>query len=282
MSGGLQTRMATSPDAVRGSDGDGEPGAMTEFFNNPMTEFLMWTGLVLAVLLAIGWFLSYTAVRLDRLHHRLLATSAALDAQLVRRAETTLIVALSVRLDPATSTLLAGAATQALESPTGRWDAERVEAETGLTEILRAVDGGLVPEDASDPDDDITRLRGAGLRVQLARRFHNEAVADVVRLRERPHTRWFRLAGHAPTPQPVEFDDQWPAREQLASGGVDGEPGAGQNPASHGRTDTSIDMSRDTGINTGKDANSPTRADASRDSSIETSKDTSTDAPAVD
>jgi hypothetical protein len=175
----------------------------------PLTEFLMWSGLVLAVLLAVGWFLSYTAVRLDRLHHRMNATASALDAQLVRRAEAALEVALSEELDPASSTLLAAAATEALESP-GPWTTERQRAESSLTEVLRAVSDALPEGDPDDPDDLFRRLHGAGLRVQLARRFHNEAVRDVIRLHERPQTRLFRLKGHTPTPEPVEFDDAWP------------------------------------------------------------------------
>lgn len=187
-------------------------GRVTEFLVNPVTEFLMWSGLVLALLLAVGWFLSYTAVRLDRLHHRMHATAAALDAQLVRRAEATLEVALSGTLDPATATLLAGAATEALACP-GPWTQERQEAESELTEVLRAAGPVLPQADADDPEDVLGHLRGAGIRVQLARRFHNEAVCDVVRLRGRPQTRWFRLAGHAPIPEAVQFDDAWPVLE---------------------------------------------------------------------
>lgn len=183
---------------------------MQEFFNNPFTEFVMWSALVVALLLGVGWFLSYTAVRLDRLHHKMHATTAALDAQLVRRAEATLEVALSGLLDPATSTLLAGSATQALRRP-GPWSRERAEAEGELTEVLRAAESTLPPPDPEEPDDPMSLLRGAALRVQFARRFHNEAVADVIRLRQRPQTRWFRLAGYAPLPVAVQFDDEWPA-----------------------------------------------------------------------
>ena len=42
--------------------------------------------LVVAVLIAFAWYLTYTAARLDRLHTRMEGTYAALDAQLVRRA----------------------------------------------------------------------------------------------------------------------------------------------------------------------------------------------------
>lgn len=177
-----------------------------------VASVLFWVGFALALLLALGWFLSYTAVRVDRLHHRMRATAAALDAQLVRRAEATLEAALSEELDPATSTLLAAAATEALESP-GPWSAERAHAEGELTAVLRAADDSL-PE--GDPEDVLARLRKAAVRVQLARRFHNEAVADVLRLRHRPHTRWFRLAGRAPMPEPIELDDGWPRLDPRA------------------------------------------------------------------
>jgi hypothetical protein len=177
---------------------------------SPMAEVMMWAALVLALLLAVGWFLSYTAVRLDRLHHRIFATAAALDAQLVRRAEATLEVALGGGLDPASSTLLAGAATEALDTP-GPWSIPRQRAESGLTEVLRMAGPSL--DQAGPPvaeDEVVARLRGAALRVQLARRFHNEAICDAVRLRARVPVRLFRLAGHAAMPEPVSFDDDWP------------------------------------------------------------------------
>lgn len=188
--------------------------------------WLLWGAVVLAVLLALGWLLSYTAVWLDRLHHRMQATAAALDAQLVRRAEATLELALSGDLDPATSTLLAGAASEALAMP-GPWSPHRARTESGLTEVLRAVDPALAAIGERDATDEglengeelgsdgaqeaLARLRGAAVRVRYARRFHNEAVEDVLRLRRRPDVRWLRLAGRSREPEPVTFDDGWPA-----------------------------------------------------------------------
>lgn len=200
--------------------------------------WLLWGAVALAVLLAVGWLLSYTAVWLDRLHHRMQATAAALDAQLVRRAEATLELALTGDLDPATSTLLAGAASEALAMP-GPWSPDRARTESGLTEVLRAVDPALavigqdgvpgvpgVPGAALDAtaggaehgealgsdgaQEALARLRAAAVRVRYARRFHNEAVEDVLRLRRRPDVRWLRLAGRSREPQPVTFDDGWP------------------------------------------------------------------------
>ena len=46
--------------------------------------------------------------------------------------------------------------------------------------------------------------------MQLARRFHNDAVTDVRRVRRKRVVRSFRLAGHAELPQTFEIDDDPP------------------------------------------------------------------------
>ena len=80
---------------------------------------LVEEGLALLVLLfALGWYLSYSAGRLDRLHHRIETTRAALDAQLARRAAAS--VEAAPLLDPATGLLVADAATRALAAGEAR------------------------------------------------------------------------------------------------------------------------------------------------------------------
>lgn len=178
-------------------------------------------GIVLLVLLA--WYLSYNAARLHRLHTRVEGALAALDAQLVRRAEAAVELANSGLLDPATSLLLADAAIDCLdagadEMTSGDWKegnlAQRETLESALTETIghalsfegfgdTAHSGGA--DDPSGPLLD--RLHDTGRRVQLARRFYNDAVADVERLRRHPAVRIFRLAGHAALPRSADFDD---------------------------------------------------------------------------
>jgi len=53
-------------------------------------------------------------------------------------------------------------------------------------------------------------LAAAWYRVQLARRFHNEAVAQAQRVRRKLLVRLLRLHGHAPMPRTVEIDDERP------------------------------------------------------------------------
>jgi len=192
---------------------------------------LDWVFVALAVAALVAWYLSYTAARLDRLHARVEGSLSALDAQLVRRAEATLELANSGALDPASALLLAGAASDALEASDERY-AGREAIESDLTEALaaaltpdvvasldahraRATDGDAT---ASEPADDtqpvgaaaLGRVLAAGQRVQLARRFHNDAVTDVRRIRRKAVVRLLRLAGHAELPRTVDFDDVLP------------------------------------------------------------------------
>ncbi|MGB5936465.1 MAG: hypothetical protein WBG76_11420, partial [Ornithinimicrobium sp.] len=157
-------------------------------------------GLLLAVLLAIGWYLSYTAVRLDRLHTRLDATAAALEAQLVRRAQGAVDLAYEGVLDPASAALVLDAAQQTLQH-TGLWTKQRAEAESSLTQILDVVAADLPQEQQSE-------IAERGMRVRLARTFHNEAVAITRSVREQSLVRWLHLAGHTDPPQRVEFVDR--------------------------------------------------------------------------
>lgn len=171
-------------------------------------EWVILGAIVLAALLALGWYLSYTAVRLDRLHHRVIGTAAALDAQLVRRAEAALEVAYMAGIDPASATLMAGAAGEALD-PAETWSQERLDAESQLSEVLRATQAPVVGQQV-EVDELLERMRGTGERVKLARRFHNEAVQEARAVRGQRLVRFLHLAGSAKVPLPINFDDDWP------------------------------------------------------------------------
>ncbi len=156
-------------------------------------------GILLAMILAIGWYVSYTAVRLDRLHHRLDATAAALEAQLVRRAQGAADLAYEGVLDPASAALVLEAAHDTLQHH-GPWTHQRAEAESSLTQILNLVAADLSHNKQSEIED-------RALRVRLARTFHNEAVTITRSVREQSLVRWLHLAGHTDLPQHVVFID---------------------------------------------------------------------------
>jgi hypothetical protein len=157
-----------------------------------------------------GMYLSWTAGRLDRLHARIDAARAALDAQLVRRASVTLELATSGRLDPAASLLLYQASHVARQAE----DEHREVAESELSLALRAVFAD--PEQAEallaapGGEEAVKDLTAAVRRVPMARRFHNDAVRAARAVREHRLVRYFRLAGKAPFPMAFEMDDAPP------------------------------------------------------------------------
>ncbi|MGK5631130.1 hypothetical protein [Streptomyces sp. URMC 123] len=166
---------------------------------------------IAVALLLIGVYLSWTAGRLDRLHTRIDAARAALDAQLLRRASVTLELATSGVLDPAASIVLYQAAHAARQAE----EEQREVAESELSQALRAVFGEPAQVEAvlQAPGGEETagELAAAVRRVPMARRFHNDAVRAARALRRHRTVRWFRLAGHAPFPLAVEMDDEPPA-----------------------------------------------------------------------
>ncbi|HYJ75932.1 MAG TPA: hypothetical protein VEV65_10060, partial [Kineosporiaceae bacterium] len=179
-----------------------------------------WVLALVAVVLVLGWYLSYSAGRLDRLHHRVETLRAALDAQLARRAAAA--VEAAPLLDPATGLLVADAAAEALAAGETRSETEWLEAggqapqleeiENDLTRVLHVAFGdpvevAVLRDSAPLAAQSLLLLTQACTRVQLARRFHNDAVAAAVRVRRKPVVRWTRLAGHAAMPAMVEIDD---------------------------------------------------------------------------
>jgi hypothetical protein len=185
------------------------------------SDAIIDTLLVLLLLGTVVVYLSATAGRLDRVHQRIETAAAALDAQLLRRAALSADLADSGLLDPATSLLLGDAARRAAGADPAD-PAERSAAESGLTRVLGEVFASeqdtaevLGDEDdaAVDPaaSDLLGELAAACRRVELARRFHNDAIASARELRRRRLVRWFHLAGRTPWPQTVELADTPPA-----------------------------------------------------------------------
>lgn len=190
-----------------------------------MNDTVQIATFVVIVLLVAAWYLSYSAARLDRLHAKVEGAMSALDAQLIRRAEAALELANSGVLDPASALLVADAATESLERTTeqpvtddlldGQHFGGREHVESDLTAALAAaLPGEVVAELRAAGDEfvisELDRVAASVLRVQLARRFHNDAVRDVRRVRAKRTVRWFGLAGHAALPKLVEFEDHVP------------------------------------------------------------------------
>lgn len=190
-----------------------------------MIDVLQVATFFVILFIGVAWYLSYSAARLDRLHAKVEGAMSALDAQLVRRAEAALELANSGALDPASALLVADAATESLERTTehpvsddlldGQHFGGREGVESDLSAVLRVALGDDVVSGLRSDGDELAagaldRIAASGLRVRLARRFHNDASREVRRVRGKRSVRLFRLAGHATLPEPVEFDDDPP------------------------------------------------------------------------
>lgn len=166
----------------------------------------IWLWVLPLLLLMSGWYLSFSASRLDRLHHRIETSWAALDAALQRRASVALELATSGLLDPAESVLLTAAAHDAREAHL----LDRADRESDLTVALMTI----FPDEASVGDladqalgsDLVDEMREAVRRVEFAHASHTDAVESTRIVREKLAVRTFRLAGHAATPRTFQSE----------------------------------------------------------------------------
>ena len=157
---------------------------------------------VIILLLVFIWYLSFSATRLDRLHHRVETSWANLDVLLQKRAAVALEIARSDIADPASTVLLTAAAYQARDANIQ----SRSQAESGLSGAL-----GLLLEDAehlATAADSalLTELSSLTDKIRVAIAIHTDAVSRTQMVRRKFIVRIFRLAGTAPLPITYEFE----------------------------------------------------------------------------
>jgi hypothetical protein len=161
--------------------------------------WLLLAAVVVVVVLVLAWT-AWTLTRLRRLQARVDRAWTALDTQLARRA------ALAEELGRdhpgalgGASERLTAAARAARTPPAG----DRELAENALGRELRDLPPELPGVPAALRED----LAGTGTRVQLARRFYNDAVRDTRDLRRRRLPRLLRLQARRPLPRFFDIDD---------------------------------------------------------------------------
>ena len=174
----------------------------------------------------VAGFAITRARRLDRLHQRILASRDSLSRLLLRRASEVDLLSRSVGLE---NSGLADAArtyiqdggdqltTDGLDRRTAaQRQGDRVDVATRLeraSALSRAIRETLTLEDrariASDPEAGarLEALDATCYRIELTRNVHNVDVAGVRALRSARMVKLLRLAGHAPIPEPIDFDD---------------------------------------------------------------------------
>jgi hypothetical protein len=158
--------------------------------------------IVLAILL-IGWYLSFSASRLDRLHHRVETSWATLDSLLQQRAALALQIVAESNLDPATAYLISTSAISARNANI----IERSAAESVLSESLKLVQTTALDFSFELPSELLVELADLTNKVKMAINIHLEAVNATRNVRSKLIIRIFRLAGKAPLPVRYTFED---------------------------------------------------------------------------
>jgi hypothetical protein len=162
-----------------------------------------FTSLATLFIVAIfGWYLSFLATRLDRLHHRVETSWANLDSLLQRRAAIAIEIARSEISDPASSLLLTFAAHQAREASVK----DRSQAETGLSGALGILLESSTAVQSLAEQDLLRELTELNDKIKVAIALHVESVNRTQLIRSKWIIRAFRLAGRAPVTYEFEAD----------------------------------------------------------------------------
>jgi len=152
--------------------------------------------------LFIFWYLTFSAARLDRLHHRVETSWATLDSLLQRRAAIALEVSRSAITDPATSLLLTASAYQARSAD--------IEDRSSAESVLSGALGMMLAERdiivAKSDQALLHELEQLTDKIKIAIAIHVEAVTRTQLIRRKLVFRLFRLAGKAPLPVTYEFE----------------------------------------------------------------------------
>ena len=163
---------------------------------------------VVVGLLAVAWMavLCHARVRrLHRLHIRVDAARAGLEAALARRAAAAAAAGVVVPVAPASWRPSPRPQEPSDTSTLGQRVAVDPEAAANaLGRALARLDRAALPADVRAALVDAEQL------LVLARRVHNDAVRDTLGLRSRRLVRWLRLAGTAPMPAYFEIADPAP------------------------------------------------------------------------
>ncbi len=171
-----------------------------------MTKYI-FVGVILTLL--FFWYLSFSASRLDRLHHRVETSWEHLDALLQRRAAIALDIAHDTDLDPAMDILLTASAYESrkVESSLSDFAEERSEAESMLSESLKVLRDSALAQEIQVKVRHLDQLGEITEKVKIAIAVHLEAVNAVRNLRSKLIFRAFHLYGHAKLPFRYSFED---------------------------------------------------------------------------
>lgn len=169
--------------------------------------------LIFIVLALVAWRLSALAGRLDRVHIRRDQALTSLRLQLAWRTSAVAKLLTAGILDPVSANVLSAEVERVTKSAEGSLS-QYIAAESDMTQALCKVfdDKEIIQEISTDTfaADVMNTLADACRRVELARRFHNDAVGAAQLLHKRKLVRYLRLAGRTDFPVTIDMDDSVP------------------------------------------------------------------------
>lgn len=163
----------------------------------------MYAVLSILVLVLCAWYLSFSASRLDRLHHREETSWEHLDSLLQRRAALALEISHSSHLDPATHFILTESAYVTREDSV----VDRSDAELALSNSLDFLIGASKAGEVDIELSLLNELAALTDKISIAIAVHLEAISAVSKRRSKFIYRFFRLAGRAKLPTPYSFEE---------------------------------------------------------------------------
>ncbi|MDO5719790.1 MAG: hypothetical protein Q4P05_03565 [Actinomycetaceae bacterium] len=157
--------------------------------------------IVVGAIIVLGIVLIRYARRIDRLHRRVVQARATLDHALSERHRTVRSLVNNPSFD--------SDARITLEQVLDVASRQATEAnESALTRALLKAQGAITHLD-TEGEHASSAVREVGMQLAAARRFHNQEVEQVRRIRARKLVRFFHLAGRAQLPDTYDMDDRY-------------------------------------------------------------------------
>jgi len=170
---------------------------------------------VVALVVAVATYLTWLALRLDRLAARVADARGGLVTQLVARAEAAAELAERCALEDLAASAGRARASYPPLLAGGALDSGVELAENALSRSLRSAE---VAAAGQRFPTELHAVDSGAARVALARQFHNDAVRDLRALSGRRLIRVLHLSGRRPAPGYFEIDDALPVRDDAVLG----------------------------------------------------------------
>ena len=172
-----------------------------------------WVLVGVAVLIVALGIVAFVAIsrarRLDRLHQRIIASRDALSRLLLRRASEASLLTQCAAFEEGSADAMRDLARAYIHDGGDQLTTDGLDRRTTAGAIRDTLTPPVRESIGADPlaAARLEALDATCYRIQLTRNVHNVDVAGVRALRSARMVKLLRLAGRAPIPEPIDFDD---------------------------------------------------------------------------